>query len=54
VAVFEKALGAEHPETNVARGNSKALPLWGKRSLRREAALADLDAMHGREQLRIQ
>src|ERR1700730_8743806 len=27
-----------------------ASPLWGKRSVRREAALADLDAMRGREQ----
>jgi outer membrane protein, heavy metal efflux system len=29
---------------------TQAFPLWGKRSLRREAALADLDAMRGREQ----
>ena len=28
---------------------TQAFPLWGKRSLRREAALADLDAMRGRE-----
>ena len=27
-----------------------ALLLWGKRSLRREAALAELDAARGREQ----
>ena len=29
---------------------TQAFPLWGKLSLRREAALADLDAMRGREQ----
>jgi outer membrane protein, heavy metal efflux system len=29
---------------------AQAFPLWGKRDLRREAALADLDAMRGREQ----
>ena len=29
---------------------TQAFPLWGKQSLRREAALADLDAMRGREQ----
>jgi outer membrane protein, heavy metal efflux system len=29
---------------------TQAFPLWGKRSLRQEAALADLDAMRGREQ----
>jgi len=29
---------------------TQALPLWGKRDLRRETALADLDAMRGREQ----
>jgi len=29
---------------------TQALPLWGKLDLRREAALADLDAMRGREQ----
>ncbi len=29
---------------------TQAFPLWGKRSLRREAALADLDAARGREQ----
>ena len=29
---------------------TQAFPLWGKRSLRREAALADLDAVRGREQ----
>ena len=29
---------------------TQAFPLWGKRDLRREAALADLDAMRGREQ----
>jgi len=28
---------------------SQSFPLWGKRSLRREAALADVDAAHGRE-----
>jgi cobalt-zinc-cadmium efflux system outer membrane protein len=28
---------------------TQAFPLWGKRDLRREAALADLDAMRGRE-----
>src|SRR4029077_8270294 len=30
---------------------TQAFPLWGKQSLRREAALADLDAMRGREQV---
>ncbi len=39
---------------NVFSGHSimvtQAFPLWGKRDLRREAALADLDAMRGREQ----
>src|ERR1700724_4068071 len=29
---------------------TQAFPLWGKQSLRREAALADLDAMRGHEQ----
>jgi cobalt-zinc-cadmium efflux system outer membrane protein len=29
---------------------TQAFPLWGKRDLRREAALADLDAIRGREQ----
>jgi cobalt-zinc-cadmium efflux system outer membrane protein len=29
---------------------TQAFPLWGKRDLRREAALADLDAMRGHEQ----
>ena len=29
---------------------TQAFPLWGKRSLRREAALADVDASRGREQ----
>jgi cobalt-zinc-cadmium efflux system outer membrane protein len=29
---------------------TQAFPLWGKRDLRREAALADLDAVRGREQ----
>jgi outer membrane protein, heavy metal efflux system len=29
---------------------TQAFPLWGKRDLRREAALADLDATRGREQ----
>jgi outer membrane protein, heavy metal efflux system len=29
---------------------TQAFPFWGKRSLRREAALADLDTMRGREQ----
>src|SRR5205807_10166684 len=29
---------------------TQAFPLWGKRDLRREAALADVDAMRGREQ----
>jgi outer membrane protein, heavy metal efflux system len=29
---------------------SQVFPLWGKRSLRREAALADVDARRGREQ----
>src|SRR5882724_2070259 len=29
---------------------SQSFPLWGKRSLRREAALADIDAARGREQ----
>ena len=29
---------------------TQAFPLWGKQNLRREAALADLDAMRGREQ----
>jgi outer membrane protein, heavy metal efflux system len=29
---------------------TQAFPLWGKRDLRRDAALADLDAMRGREQ----
>ncbi len=29
---------------------TQAFPLWGKRDLRREAALADLDAARGREQ----
>ncbi|MDQ6704088.1 MAG: TolC family protein, partial [Pseudomonadota bacterium] len=29
---------------------TQAFPLWGKQGLRREAALADLDAMRGREQ----
>lgn len=29
---------------------TQAFPLWGKRSLRREAALADVDAAQGREQ----
>jgi len=29
---------------------TQAFPLWGKRDLRREAALADLNAMRGREQ----
>ena len=29
---------------------TQAYPLWGKRSLRREAALADVDAARGREQ----
>ncbi len=29
---------------------TQAVPLWGKRGLRREAALADLDAARGREQ----
>jgi cobalt-zinc-cadmium efflux system outer membrane protein len=29
---------------------TQAFPLWGKRDLRREAALADLDGMRGREQ----
>jgi len=29
---------------------TQAFPLWGKRELRREAALADLDAARGREQ----
>jgi cobalt-zinc-cadmium efflux system outer membrane protein len=29
---------------------TQAFPLWGKQSLRREAALANLDAMRGREQ----
>jgi outer membrane protein TolC len=29
---------------------SQAFPLWGKRSLRRQAALADVDAARGREQ----
>lgn len=29
---------------------SQAFPLWGKRDLRREAALSDLDAARGREQ----
>ena len=29
---------------------TQAFPLWGKRSLRREAALADVDAARGREQ----
>ncbi len=29
---------------------TQAIPLWGKRELRREAALADLDATRGREQ----
>jgi outer membrane protein TolC len=29
---------------------TQAVPLWGKRELRREAALADLDAARGREQ----
>jgi outer membrane protein TolC len=28
---------------------SQSFPLWGKRSLRREAALADVDAARGRE-----
>jgi cobalt-zinc-cadmium efflux system outer membrane protein len=28
---------------------TQAIPLWGKRSLRREAALAELDAIRGRE-----
>lgn len=28
---------------------TQAFPLWGKQNLRREAALADLDAMRGRE-----
>jgi cobalt-zinc-cadmium efflux system outer membrane protein len=39
---------------NVFSGHSvmltQAFPLWGKRDLRREAALADLDAARGREQ----
>jgi cobalt-zinc-cadmium efflux system outer membrane protein len=30
---------------------TQAFPLWGKRDLRREAALADLDAARGREQV---
>ncbi|MCI0736008.1 MAG: TolC family protein, partial [Beijerinckiaceae bacterium] len=38
---------------NVFSGHSitvtQAIPLWGKLSLRREAALADLEAMRGRE-----
>jgi outer membrane protein TolC len=29
---------------------SQSFPLWGKRDLRREAAFADLDSAHGREQ----
>src|SRR5207253_10347408 len=29
---------------------TQAFPRWGKRDLRREAALADVDAMRGREQ----
>ncbi len=41
-------------DPNVFSGHSimvtQAFPLWGKRDLRREAALADLDAMRGREQ----
>jgi cobalt-zinc-cadmium efflux system outer membrane protein len=41
-----------HP--NVFSGHAimvtQAFPLWGKRDLRREAALADLDAARGREQ----
>ena len=28
---------------------TQAFPLWGKRDLRREAALAELDAARGRE-----
>jgi outer membrane protein, heavy metal efflux system len=40
--------------SNVFSGHAitvtQAFPLWGKRDLRREAALADLDAMRGREQ----
>ena len=39
---------------NVFSGHSvmltQSFPLWGKRDLRREAALADLDAARGREQ----
>src|SRR5262249_779351 len=39
---------------NVFSGHSimvtQAFPLWGKRDLRREAAVADLDAARGREQ----
>jgi outer membrane protein, heavy metal efflux system len=39
---------------NVFSGHSimmtQAFPLWGKRNLRREAALADLDAVRGHEQ----
>ncbi|MGH6843053.1 MAG: hypothetical protein ACREDV_13380, partial [Methylocella sp.] len=30
---------------------TQAIPLWGKLSLRREAALAELDAVRGREQV---
>ena len=41
-------------DPNVFSGHAvmvtQAIPLWGKRDLRREAALADLDAARGREQ----
>jgi outer membrane protein, heavy metal efflux system len=41
-------------DPNVFSGHAvmvtQAFPLWGKRDLRREAALADLDAARGREQ----
>ncbi len=41
-------------DPNVFSGHAitvtQAFPLWGKRSLRREAALAELDAARGREQ----
>jgi outer membrane protein TolC len=41
-------------DPNVFSGHAimatQAFPLWGKRDLRREAALSDLDAMRGREQ----
>jgi outer membrane protein TolC len=45
---------AYYRNPNVFSGHSilvtQAFPLWGKRDLRREAALADVDAARGREQ----